>query len=938
MRTLILTMLFVFISNFFYAQVNAPVAEKRNVYNEKGNYYLDRKEFKKAIAYYNMAFQKDASDYFSVLKKAEAFTKLKLYPQAEECYQIVFESKQQIDNSYRLKYALVLLVNNKPLEFKQWLDSYSQVVEEEIQSENYLVSKEKRTQLYKDTAIVLISNSQNIDTVRYKIKYEGYKYQKKSTAEDDKIYLVLSNGDEYSITASGTKDFNFSFQPMQNYKLIIQRENIKVEDIFTNEKLTPEQRKTHFLNPPPIQKDELRLQSGMKYQFSSGKYKIPPEYINTLKEIAGNFQSPAANTVDLTALVKELQLDNDEIYTIKFVKSDDPNDSNKKYEISSVTMNDKTINIYGQSFLVLLPDRLEENFAIQTDIDEIKKNFSPKKYSLIVDNSPMFKTSQQTSLDGLLTLTVNTKKIDEVNLLNHYSAEEISIIPGTDYLLTLSKPDPNNKDKNIEVIAPLSKGVRYNFNSSVKSDNEYKKALAEFIIGREGLELVNEEVIDISVLSKELEVLPGENISFHLLPVKQLSKKPSVTEGVKSSLTIDGKVFEITRDEKFMINIPFNYSQKINFQTDLNYIQENFKANDFIIELDTISFTSEISIDTAGYGKIKSSGWLCMSVNTDSIEEVERQDQFSASEVSIITGKDYILTVTKIDSKTRNKEEIIVPLLKQVRYDFTSNQSSEEAYKKSIEEFMEGRKDLEAADGTVIDITLLSKELKIQEGDEISFSLLPVRKLSKTHAPEEVAKSSLFLDNKVVEFTQIQKYTINMPLSDEGKVNMQTNIDYLQENFEPSSFTVDFDTIEFFSEITVDTTGYGDRVIKSIKDPVFDIVTVNFNLNEHALSLEAKKTIQENVIDELNSDSRLYVTIKGYTDASGDADYNLNLSRKRAESVNEFLKSKGIGENRIKTFSYGSSQLLRKNINWKEFDEAELKKYRKVEIVMYLPK
>ncbi|GAH84326.1 unnamed protein product, partial [marine sediment metagenome] len=69
----ILTLLFGLISNICYAQVSANITEKRNVFNKKGDYYLDRNEFKKAIVYYNMAYQKDTSDYFSILKKAEAF-------------------------------------------------------------------------------------------------------------------------------------------------------------------------------------------------------------------------------------------------------------------------------------------------------------------------------------------------------------------------------------------------------------------------------------------------------------------------------------------------------------------------------------------------------------------------------------------------------------------------------------------------------------------------------------------------------------------------------------------------------------------------------------------------------------------------------------------------------------------------------------------------
>jgi len=934
MRTILLTLLLGLITSYCYSQANVPIIEKRNVYNQKGNLHFDKGEYKKALVYYNMAFQHDASDYFSVLKKAEAYSRLKLFPQAEQCYRIIFDSKLQADNSYRLKYALVLLESKKTDDFKKWIANYNQKVEEEIQRDNLLVSKEKRMQLYKDTAFLV-----GADSIKFKIRYEAYKYQRKSSADENQLYMVLSNGDEYSITATGTKDFNFTFQPMQNYKLIIQRENILADNILSNTKLTAEQRKAEFLKPAPIQKDELRLQSGMKYQFSSGKYKIPPQYINSLKELAGSYQSPAPNTIDLTALVKELQLSDGEIYTIKFEKSDAPEDANQKFEISTVTLNDKTINIYGQSFIIVLPDRLDENFAIQTSIEELKKNFNPKKHSLVVDEGPLFITKDGDQ-KGLLSLTVNTNHIADVKPANRISAKEISIIPGTESILTLSKPDLRKKGEKIEVIVPFTRGVRYNLSSSEKSDAEYKKALAEFIIGRDGLELVNEEVIDISILSKELEIQPGQDYSFNLMPVRQIGKKTPVLDEIRTSLNIDGKIYEISSDDKFMITIPFDPDQKLNLQTDLDYIKDNFEANSFMVELDTISFTSEISIDTSGYGQFKSTGWLCMSVNTETVDDVDKQDRFSAKEVSIITGKDYILTVSKIDAATKKKEEIIIPLLKQVRYDFTSNIGSEEAYKKSIEEFIAGRKDIETVDGTVIDITLLSKELQIKEGDEISFSLLPVRKLSKTPNTEPVVKSNLILDRKVVEFTQIQKYSINMPLNDEGTVNLQTNIEYLEQNYDPSSFSVEVDTFGFFSEITVDTTGYGDRVIKSeqIKDPVFDLITVHFDLNDHVLSPEAKQIIQKGVIDALKGDNRLYVTIKGYTDALGDATYNFNLSKKRAESVNEFLKTNGIGEKRIRTFSYGSSQLVKKDVNWKAMTEAELRKYRKVEIVIYLPK
>jgi outer membrane protein OmpA-like peptidoglycan-associated protein/tetratricopeptide (TPR) repeat protein len=1095
MRTIILILLLGFIANLGQSQVNVAVAEKRNSFNEKANYYFDKGDYKKAIVYYNMAFQNDATDYFSVLKKAEAYTKLKLFSQAEECYRAVFESNQRLDNAYKLKYALVLLANNKIDDFAHWLNEYSRVVDAELQGENYIVSKENRIKLYKDTSIVLVKSAGEIkesaelnnykakinsstkpqvsiegfsskiqdptynsnNTVMYfvsdatggiggediytskliknnwskpenlgnvintsgneispclmndsilyfssnghggcggldifsvninstnkkvttlgsqinspfddynlflstkgqsgyfcsnrpatkpnkdniywlgiynfKTKYAAYQPRKKSTTEDAQLNILNSSGDEYNISPINNQ-LEFSFQPMESYRLILQKENITLDDLVNNKSLSPDKRKELTLNPAPLQKAEVKLQPGMKYKFTAGQNTLSDDYKKALKDKASKYQTGATGNINLSALAKELKLNEGDIYTIRFVK-----DNNKVSEVSNLMFNDKNIGIYGQTLFMVFPLKTESTFNIQTDLETLDKNFSSKKYGLTVDDSPVFKKDAE-SKKWLLSLKVNTATDEGIKPENQYSASEISIIPGLEYILTLSKPGAASAE-NQEIVVPLTRGVKYNLSSSKNKSMEFKKELAEVILNRKGLELANEEVIDISILSKELEVKPGEDLLFTLMPAKQLGKK--VQTDNKTVLNLDGEDVEINPGDKYSVNVPFNPNNSVNLQTDLEYVKTNFKAEDYTLKLDTVSFTSEITVDTTGYKRQRELGWLQMSVNTDLIDEVQKQDQFTASDVSIITGKEYILTVTKTDAATGKKDEIIVPLLRNIKYDFTSKPKPEEAYKQEIDEFMAGRKDIETDEGTVIDITLLSKELSLEEGDEVVFSLLPVKRLSKNPTTQEVAKSSLYLDNKVVEFTQIQKYSINMPLNENRQVNMQTNIEYLEKNFEPTSFAVDLDTAGFFSEITVDTTGYGQGRLEKegiIKDPVYDIVIVNFNMNEYALSADAKKIILEKVANELKADSRLYVTIKGYTDALGDAQYNLNLSKKRAESVKDFLKGNGIGDNRIRTLSFGAGQLLEKGIDWKDMSESELRKYRKVEISIYMP-
>ena len=93
--------------------------------------------------------------------------------------------------------------------------------------------------------------------------------------------------------------------------------------------------------------------------------------------MAGSYQSPGSDAVDLTALVKELHMAGDEVYSIRFEKG--TASGYKKPEISSLTINDEAINIFGNSFFIVLPLETGVNFNVQTDLDALEKNFSPNR-------------------------------------------------------------------------------------------------------------------------------------------------------------------------------------------------------------------------------------------------------------------------------------------------------------------------------------------------------------------------------------------------------------------------------------------------------------------------------------------------------------------------------------------------------------------------------
>jgi tetratricopeptide (TPR) repeat protein len=167
MRALLIIFILGLLNSVCYPQTKANIYDVRNIFDEKGDYYFDKKEFKKAIVYYNMAYKQDANNYYSVLRKAETFTALELFEQAAECYRIIFETNLYISNEYRLQFALLLLKNKDIKGFEKWMGNYDDIVYSEIH--NYVSSNEVRAKMYKDSSLVIIENESVLNTAESEI-------------------------------------------------------------------------------------------------------------------------------------------------------------------------------------------------------------------------------------------------------------------------------------------------------------------------------------------------------------------------------------------------------------------------------------------------------------------------------------------------------------------------------------------------------------------------------------------------------------------------------------------------------------------------------------------------------------------------------------------------------------------------------------------------
>ncbi|MBS1949211.1 MAG: OmpA family protein, partial [Bacteroidetes bacterium] len=79
---------------------------------------------------------------------------------------------------------------------------------------------------------------------------------------------------------------------------------------------------------------------------------------------------------------------------------------------------------------------------------------------------------------------------------------------------------------------------------------------------------------------------------------------------------------------------------------------------------------------------------------------------------------------------------------------------------------------------------------------------------------------------------------------------------------------------------------------------------IYFEFNQYDLNSSAFARLDK-VISRLRADKSLLVSIKGYTDNVGTNEYNLMLSRKRAEIVYKYINSRGVATERLTSRFYG---------------------------------
>lgn len=97
------------------------------------------------------------------------------------------------------------------------------------------------------------------------------------------------------------------------------------------------------------------------------------------------------------------------------------------------------------------------------------------------------------------------------------------------------------------------------------------------------------------------------------------------------------------------------------------------------------------------------------------------------------------------------------------------------------------------------------------------------------------------------------------------------------------------------------------RVGEGIQIIFDDKSGVNFAFDSADLTAEAKKNLDA-VAEVFIEFPDTELMIEGHTDSTGDDNYNMKLSKRRADAVASYIKSKGVAANRFKVEAFGETR------------------------------
>ncbi len=110
----------------------------------------------------------------------------------------------------------------------------------------------------------------------------------------------------------------------------------------------------------------------------------------------------------------------------------------------------------------------------------------------------------------------------------------------------------------------------------------------------------------------------------------------------------------------------------------------------------------------------------------------------------------------------------------------------------------------------------------------------------------------------------------------------------------------------------IEETVVEEIIIEQVKEIQTKFNAVQFELGKYDLSQEAKEALTD-IIDLMIENPQIKLNIVGHSSEEGDAKTNMTLSQNRAQSVANYIISKGVEQSRVDSEGKGSSEPIDPN-------------------------
>lgn len=103
-----------------------------------------------------------------------------------------------------------------------------------------------------------------------------------------------------------------------------------------------------------------------------------------------------------------------------------------------------------------------------------------------------------------------------------------------------------------------------------------------------------------------------------------------------------------------------------------------------------------------------------------------------------------------------------------------------------------------------------------------------------------------------------------------------------------------------------------EKVMDEINEAFSEIDNAQFGFDEYRIA-ESSYPILDRIVNVMKHNSDIKIEIAAHTDNIGSFEYNMELSRKRAQSIMDYMVSKGISKDRLRAVGYGESRPIATN-------------------------